>query len=470
MRASQLLCAACCVVAVTASADVIEIDATVKAVDAKARTITVARKTAKDERIETLDVAQKAGDISELAEGQAVSITYDPELGIVAKVKPKPISAAAAGAQMPCEPKSLKLFKFSGDQVATAEEANAMLLWLGATITGRDPGDGWVTGRLRPDLEITIWPKTYGKDRCYGVRFGNPDAGGATPESYFEVCRNQSPAVSDEKQSPLIDPATIERLTPEEARRLTTNPTVSLPNLRDLSPEAARELATYREQSKTITYTVMVPFTEENTSAYTVMVPYTLEKVRDDGSKYTVTESRPEQRTRTYKVTKCKPEERTRRFPVALQLDGLSSLEPRCLAELAKHEGNLRLNGLKALNREQAQSLAAHRGGMLALDGLKSLDAKIAEVLAGHEGGLTLNGLGSLSHESAKALGGHKGELSLDGLKELTDDLANAIVAHQGLVSLKGVTKASDKAKEILAGTSVILPPELLSTQLKEKE
>ena len=470
MRVSQLLCVACCVVAVTASADVIEIDVTVKAVDAKARKITVARNTAKGERVKTLDVARKAGDISELAEGQVVSITYDPELGIVAKVTPKPGSDAAAEAPMPREPKSLKLFKFSGDQVATAEEADAMLLWLGATITGRDPGDGWVTGRLKPDLEITIWPKTHGKDRCYGVRFGNPDAGGPTQESYFEVCRNQAPEMSDEKQAPPIDPATVERLTPEQARRLTTSPVVSLPRLRDLTPEVARELATYREQSKTITYTVMVPFTEEKTSAYTVMVPHTLEKVRDDGSKYTVTESRPEQRTRTYTVTKCKPEERTRKFPVALQLDGLSSLEARTLAELAQHEGNLHLNGLKALSREQAQSLAAHKGGMLALDGLKSLDAKTAEVLAGREGVLTLNGLESLSHESAKALGCHKGELSLNGLKELADDLASAVVAHKGMVSLKGITKASDKAKEILAGTSVVLPPELLSTQPKEKE
>jgi hypothetical protein len=89
------------------------------------------------------------------------------------------------------EPHSLRFYKFLGDQVANAEEAKQMLLWLGATITANDPNGGYVTGRLKSDLEITIWPKTYGKEYCYGIRFGNPQAGGTTQESYFEVCRKQ---------------------------------------------------------------------------------------------------------------------------------------------------------------------------------------------------------------------------------------------------------------------------------------
>ena len=174
------------------------------------------------------------------------TVTKSLELGIVAKVTQKPSSTAAAGAQMPREPKSLKLFKFSGDHVATAEEANAMLLWLGATITGRDPGDGWVTGRLRPDLEITIWPKTYGKDRCYGVRFGNPDAGGVTPESYFEVCRNQSPAVNAQSEigapmKPAID-------TPDDAAELSlansVSPEVPTPVMPQVTTAAVTDLLT----------------------------------------------------------------------------------------------------------------------------------------------------------------------------------------------------------------------------------
>jgi hypothetical protein len=381
-------------------AEVIELEGTVKSVDAEARTISIERKTTKGERVKTLDVARKAGDISGLAEGQAVSITYDTDLRIVAKVTPKSGSA---------------------------------------------------------------------------------------------------PAVSDEKQSPPIDPATVQRLTPEDARRLTATADLllSLPRLRELSEESARELATYRHKSKTVSYTVqvpvseekiatftvMVPYDEEKTSTYTVMVPAE-EKVRADGTKYTAKESRSEERTRTYTVRKCRPEERTRTYtvtkmvpetrtckcPLALQIDGMSSLEPRCLAELAKHVGNLHLNGLKALSREQAQSLAAHKGGVLALDGLISLDAKTAEVLAAHEGGLTLNGLGTLSPESAKALVSHTGDLALDGVKDLTDDLADAVVAHKGLMSLKGVTKTSDKAKQILAGWAVELPPEIRAEWKKEQK
>ena len=369
MRALQLLCAACCVVAVTASADVIEIDVTVKAVDAKARKITVARNTAKGERVKTLDVARKAGEITELTEGQAVSITYDPELGIVAKVTPsveKP-SADAEG-----------------------------------------------------------------------------DSG----------------------------PSTVEMITPEEAKTLTAESglLLSLPRLRKLSPEAAEQLATYREQSKTATDTVMVPVCGEKTMTYTVMVSYAEDKTRDDGTKYTINKCRPEERKKTITFTKMVPEKVNRTCPFTLQFDGLESAEPRTLAELAKHVGNLHLNGLKALSREQAQSLAAHKGGMLALDGLASLDAGTAEVLAAHEGALTLNGLESLSPESAKALGGHKGDLSLDGVNDLTDDVANTVVAHQGLVSLKGVKKTSDKAKEILAGWAVSLPPEIRAEWQKEKE
>jgi len=89
----------------------------------------------------------------------------------------------------PREPHSLKLYKFDGDQEANIDEAKTMLLWVGATITAIDPNGGWITGRLRPDLELTIWPKSRGKLRCYGVRFGNPLAGGTTQESYFEVGR-----------------------------------------------------------------------------------------------------------------------------------------------------------------------------------------------------------------------------------------------------------------------------------------
>ena len=467
MRVSQLLCAACCVVAVTASADVIEIDVTVKAVDAKARKITVARNTAKGERVKTLDVARKAGDISELAEGQVVSITYDPELGVVAKVKPRLSSAAAAEAPMPREPKSLTLYKFSGDEVATAEEAKAMLLWLGATITGRDPGDGWVTGRLRPDLEITIWPKTYGKDRCYGVRFGNPDAGGATPESYFEVCRNQSPAVPDEKQAPPIDPTTIERLTPEEARRLaqaTTSFEICLPRLTSLSPELAAALrcesAVTRHEVRTVTYYVNV--CKEQSPGVTTCVPEKREKA------ITLTRIGTDLRLDGIVELSDAAAAALASHNGLLSLNGVRSISPAALRSLAAHNGRLSLNGLKGLDVARADVLSAQRMS-LSLDGVSELSNEAAASLAKHQGQLTLNGLSSLTAIQAKALSGHKGGLSLNGIRVLPDDVAVELASHEGLLSLNGVTQASGQAVKSLVNLAS-LPPDIVAKAMKEKE
>jgi len=91
----------------------------------------------------------------------------------------------------PGKPHDLRRYIFSGDHDANVEEARKMLLWLGATITAADPNDGWVTGRLRPDVEVTIWPKTYGKNNCYGIRFGSPkEAYFGSNDNYFEVCRD----------------------------------------------------------------------------------------------------------------------------------------------------------------------------------------------------------------------------------------------------------------------------------------
>lgn len=92
------------------------------------------------------------------------------------------------------DPQGLRLYKFTGDHEANLDEARKMLLWLGATITGSDAAGGWITGRLRPDLEITVWPKTYKKSLCYGIRYGDPQYGKAyfgSNDTYFEVCRGQ---------------------------------------------------------------------------------------------------------------------------------------------------------------------------------------------------------------------------------------------------------------------------------------
>jgi len=69
-----------------AHADVIELEGKVKSIDKDARTISVLRKTTKGEKTLELEVAKKAGDLSEVEEGDSVSFSYDPELELITKI------------------------------------------------------------------------------------------------------------------------------------------------------------------------------------------------------------------------------------------------------------------------------------------------------------------------------------------------------------------------------------------------
>lgn len=269
-----------------------------------------------------------------------------------------------------------------------------------------------------------------------------------------------------------VNQRTVEHLSPKAARSLTAaaGALLSLPRLRGLSEETAHELATYRDESGTCTYTVCVPVTEEQTATYTVMVPYTEEETLEDGKKVPVTKSLPQLRTRTYTVTVCVPEERTHKCPLTLQLDGLVSVEPGVLVALAKHDGNLHLGGLKSLTADEAKSLAVHKGGTLALNGLDSLDTEVAAQLATHQDALSLNGVSMLSAETAEALCKNNVALTLNGIKVLTDELATVFAKQAGSISLLGVTQASDEAVRLLANKPVSLPTTLVSAKATESE
>lgn len=274
---------------------------------------------------------------------------------------------------------------------------------------------------------------------------------------------------SDERA---LDPATVTTLTVEDARRLVASAgeTLSLPCLSHMSADAAHELATTRDPSNACIYKVCVPAAREKTATYTAMEHYTEEKTREDGTKVTVTKCRPVTRTKTYTVMICVTEERSHVCPLTLVLDGLTSPTTEVLSELAKHDGNLHLNGMKSLTHEDAQKLAAHKGGSLVLNGVASLDTDVAAALASHAGNVSLNGIRTLSASTAKALCKSNHGVSLNGLTVLTDEIAAELATHEGSVSLEGVTQASDKAIQMLRGKPVALPHELLSEQKKEKE
>ena len=68
-----------------AYAEVLELEGTVTAVDATARSITIERKTPKGTKTLELEVTKKAGDLSSVKAGDSISFSYDPDLELVTK-------------------------------------------------------------------------------------------------------------------------------------------------------------------------------------------------------------------------------------------------------------------------------------------------------------------------------------------------------------------------------------------------
>jgi hypothetical protein len=88
---------------------------------------------------------------------------------------------------------SLRDFKFDvgygGTQLATIVEAKKMLQHMGAT-TFSQQTSSYVSSVFGSGAEITIWPNTYNKAYCYGIRYGTPDATSSyfgSNDTYFEI-------------------------------------------------------------------------------------------------------------------------------------------------------------------------------------------------------------------------------------------------------------------------------------------
>jgi hypothetical protein len=70
-------------------------------------------------------------------------------------------------------------------------EAKEILIFLGAEEISLSTSK-YVSGKFGSGAEITIWPNTYDKANCYGIRFGKPLSGRpyfGSNDSYFEVCK-----------------------------------------------------------------------------------------------------------------------------------------------------------------------------------------------------------------------------------------------------------------------------------------
>lgn len=70
----------------SAHAEVLELEGTVKAVDATARSITIERKTPKGTKTLELEVTKKAGDLASVKVGDTITFGYDPDLEVVTKL------------------------------------------------------------------------------------------------------------------------------------------------------------------------------------------------------------------------------------------------------------------------------------------------------------------------------------------------------------------------------------------------
>jgi hypothetical protein len=84
---------ACCVLGSSSYAEVIDLEGTVKSVDAESRTICIERKTPKGTKTLELEVTKKAGDLSAIKAGDKISFSYDPDLEVVTKIDSGKVAA-----------------------------------------------------------------------------------------------------------------------------------------------------------------------------------------------------------------------------------------------------------------------------------------------------------------------------------------------------------------------------------------
>lgn len=81
------LCLAGCLLTSASNAEVLELEGTVRSIDAASRSITIVRKTPKGEKVLELEVAKNAGDIGSFKEGDPVAFAYNPDVDIISKIE-----------------------------------------------------------------------------------------------------------------------------------------------------------------------------------------------------------------------------------------------------------------------------------------------------------------------------------------------------------------------------------------------
>ena len=135
-------------------AEVIELEGTIKAVDAESRTISIERKTAKGTKTLDLEVTKKAGDLGTVKAGDKISFSYDPDLEVVTKF------GGAKGAGDPGALSDKKLLRFT---VSISETGEASVALSQPTKTEGD--DDNKSGVVRTKQDDGSWIQSFRFDK-----------------------------------------------------------------------------------------------------------------------------------------------------------------------------------------------------------------------------------------------------------------------------------------------------------------
>ncbi|MDB4785601.1 hypothetical protein OAG31_03250 [Akkermansiaceae bacterium] len=148
---------------------------------------------------------------------------------------------------------------------------------------------------------------------------------------------------------------------------------------------------------------------------------------------------------------------------ISHDFSGLTSISPEVLQHLAKLNGHLDLSGLDDFDKEHAEAMHDHVGGVL-LNGLTSMSPDVAEELAKMKPGeyyvndgwlygaglIDLSGMLNLDAKTCSNLLDFDGSVSLGCFDVLTADLANVLKDHGHRIFLKWLSH-EQAAEEILS-------------------
>ncbi len=342
-------------------AEVLELEGTVKAVDAGARTLGIERQTPKGTETLELEVSIKAGDMSSLKAGDRITFRYDPDLELITRIQDQPQRASS------------KAIDPTRVEALTPEEARRLTASAGETLS---------LPRVRRLSEAVAKElATY-----------RGESGTCTYKVDVQVREGRT--------------STHMAVIPQEEQRTRDDGTTYV-------------VITPRSVERTQAYTVIksVPETKEHKCPLTLILaglesadPRVLAALaKHDGHL-----SLPGLKT----LSRDEALSLSRHGGGTLALDGLASLDVEAAGQLANHQGTLSLNGLVCLSTDAATALCKSNNS-LSLNGLVQLSDELAEIFAKRDAPVFLQGVRKASEAAVYSLATKPGALAAEVLPKL---------------------------------------------------